>query len=167
MISKLATKGDRHAYNFPIGLEHEKTLDFSYSGLKTAVLREVQKMKTTDHVTKSNIAASFERAAVEALLQRIAQALNAQPVHDFILGGGVAANTYLRERLAALLAHLDVPVNLHVPPINLCTDNAAVIGAAALFGYNANTATDKIQPVEPENLQTFSRLPLVTNNLND
>lgn len=153
LISKLATKGDRHAYNFPIGLEHEKTLDFSFSGLKTAVLREVQKIDKLDQPVKANIAASFERAAVEALLHRITQALNDQPVYDFILGGGVAANSYLRERLAALLAHRDVPVNLHVPPINLCTDNAAVIGAAAVFG--------NIQPVDPTKLETFSRLPLV------
>ncbi len=155
LISKLATKGDRHAYNFPIGLEHEKTLDFSFSGLKTAVLREVQKAGKLDETVKANIAASFERAVVEALLHRITQALNDQPVYDFILGGGVAANTCLRERLAALLAHRDVPVNLHVPPIALCTDNAAVIGAAALFG--------DIQPVKPVNLETFSRLPLTPN----
>lgn len=152
LISKLATKGDRHAYNFPIGLEHEKTLDFSFSGLKTAVLREVQKQTPLTDQAKANIAASFERVALEALLHRITQALNQQPVHDFILGGGVAANSYLRERLAALLAHRDVPVNLHVAPIELCTDNAAVIGAAAVFG--------DIQPVAPTKLETFSRLPL-------
>ncbi len=157
LISKLATNGDRHAYNFPIGLEHEKTLDFSFSGVKTSVLREVQKVeKEVSHGmsadTKANISASFERAAVEALLHRITQALNERPVYDFILGGGVAANSYLRERLAALLAHRDVPVRLHVPPINLCTDNAATIGAAALFS--------DINPVEPTQLETFSRLPL-------
>lgn len=151
-ISKLATRGNREAYNFPIGLAHEDALDFSFSGLKTAVLRQAQSEGVLTDKVKADLAASFERVAVDALLLKISKALDAYPVFDFILGGGVAANRHLRDRLAAMLAHRPVPVNLHVPPINLCTDNAEVIGAAALFG--------DIQPVKPTDLQTFSRLPL-------
>jgi N6-L-threonylcarbamoyladenine synthase len=153
-ISKLAESGNRHGHAFPIGLEHEDTLDFSYSGLKTAVLRQVRQDEPLSPQTKADIAASFERAAVEALLVKTQKALEAFPVRDFILGGGVAANTYLRSRLSALLAHHQPIINLHIPPIALCTDNAAVIGAAAAF-------SDLI-PVAPADLQTFARLPLVS-----
>jgi N6-L-threonylcarbamoyladenine synthase len=151
-ISKLAEKGDRHAYNFPIGLEHEDTCDFSYSGLKTAVLREVQAAPLTDQ-RKADIAASFERTAVEAVLVKTTKALDAFPVHDFILGGGVAANTYLRERLAALLAHRPVPVNLHIPAIEYCTDNGTVIAAAAAYG--------DLPAIDPKQLEARARFPLV------
>ncbi len=151
-ISKLAKLGDRHAYDFPIGLEKEDTFDFSFSGLKTAVLREVQKEKSPSKQLKANIAASFERAVVEALLLKTTRALDKFPVKHFILGGGVAANTYLRERLATLLAYRTPSVQLHVPPLELCTDNAAVIGAAAAFS--------DLKPTLPAELQTYARLPL-------
>lgn len=151
-ISTLAQNGDRHAYRFPIGLEHEATYDFSYSGLKTAVLRQVQQEKALTAQVKADIAASFERTAVEALLVKTSRALDAFPVKHFILGGGVAANAYLRERLAALLAHRPVPVHLHVPSIAHCTDNAAVIGAAAAY------VGDK--PTSPLALQARARMPL-------
>ncbi len=152
-IGKLATKGNREAFDFPIGLAKEDTLDFSFSGLKTAVLRQVQALPEPISMhDKADIAASFEKAAIEALLLRIGQSLKQYPVHDFILGGGVAANSYLRERLATFLAYHSPPVTLHVPPLELCTDNAAVIGAAAAFGAR--------KPVLPTQLETFARLPL-------
>ncbi len=154
-ISELARKGDRTAYRFPIGLEHEATLDFSFSGLKTAVLREVQG-KTLTQSQKADVAASFERAVVEALLLKISRALDTTSVNDFILGGGVAANTYLRERLATLLAHRRPAVNLHVPSPALCTDNAEVIGAAAAFS--------DLMPMAPRHIQAFARLPLALMN---
>lgn len=154
-ISKLALQGDRHAYALPIGLEHEDTLDFSFSGLKTAVLRSVTaEKKPLSPKIKANIAASFERVAVESLLIKLSLALEKSPVADVILGGGVAANTYLRQRLEALLAHKIPPIKLHVPPLALCTDNAAVIGAAAAFSSLIPTPVDK--------LQTHARLPLAS-----
>lgn len=176
-ISKLGARGDRFAYNFPIAdlgkygsfgpgktrlrtnmpfeeRGNEGIFDFSFSGLKTAVLRVVQGLPQPLRIKqKADIAASFERAVVDALLEKTVKALDDYPVHHMILGGGVAANSHLRERLAATLAHRTVPVALHVPPINLCTDNAAVIGCAAAFG--------DLKPVSPTELQTFARLPLV------
>ena len=153
-ISKLAAKGDRFKYNFPIADLGKDGYDFSFSGLKTAVLRAVQALPQPLRIQqKADIAASFERAVVDALLEKTVKALDDFPVHHMILGGGVAANNHLRERLAATLAHRTVPVTLHVPPINLCTDNAAVIGCAAAFG--------DLKPVLPTDLQTFARLPLV------
>lgn len=152
-VSKLALSGDRERFTFPIGLEREDSYDFSFSGLKTAVLREVQKLGSLAVQDKADIAASFERVVVNALLLKTSRALDAYPVRDFVLGGGVAANQHLRDRLAAMLAHRDVPVRLHVPPIALCTDNAAVIGAAAAFS--------PLKPVMPTDLQARARMPLV------
>lgn len=153
LISKLATQGNREAYSFPIGLEHDESLDFSFSGLKTAVLRETQKQNVLSETMKAGIAASFERAVIDALLLKTSKALAKHPVQHFILGGGVAANTYLRHRLDAFLKHRTPQVTLHVPPTELCTDNAAVIGAAAAFS--------DLNSVRPADLQTFARLPLV------
>ncbi|HEY1074860.1 MAG TPA: tRNA (adenosine(37)-N6)-threonylcarbamoyltransferase complex transferase subunit TsaD [Patescibacteria group bacterium] len=154
LVSQLARKGNRHAYKFPIGLEHEDTCDFSFSGLKTAVLREVQKAGALSEQGKADIAASFERAAIEALLLKTSRALQSRPVRHFILGGGVAANNYLRERLATLLAHKTPAVTLHVPPSHLCTDNAEVIGAAAAFS--------NLVPIAPSELKTYARYPLTS-----
>lgn len=153
LVSKLARQGNREAYDFPIGLAQEDSYDFSFSGLKTAVLRQVKELpEPLTNETKADVAASFEKAVIEALLMKTAKALRAYPVADVILGGGVAANSYLRDRLGALLAHWQVPVRLHVPEIALCTDNAAVIGAAALFG--------DIKPCSPGGIQAKARLPL-------
>lgn len=153
-ISALAQKGSREAYRLPIGLEHEDTFDFSFSGLKTAVLRLVQENTPLTARQKADIAASFERVVVDALLLKLYRALDRYPVCDIVLGGGVAANTYLRDRLAALLRHRAMPPRLHVPPLEFCTDNAAVIGAAALFG--------NLESVDPAQLETCARLPLVS-----
>jgi N6-L-threonylcarbamoyladenine synthase len=155
LVSKLAATGDRFAYNFPIGFEHEETLDFSFSGLKTAVLRVVQKeSQPLNKQAKANIAASFERAVIEALLLKTTHALNAHPVNDFLLGGGVAANAYLRERLSTLLAHRVPSINLHIPPISLCTDNAQVIGAAAAFSPLTPTPAEALNAVARPVLST-------------
>ncbi len=152
-ISRL--HGDRNAYDFPIGLEHEPGYDFSFSGLKTAVLRQIEiESQPITNQTKANIAASFERAVIEALLLKTSRALDDFPVRHFVLGGGVAANVFLRDRLASLLRFRSPSITLHVPPHNLCTDNAAVIGAAAAFS--------DLKPISPLQLQTFARLPLHT-----
>lgn len=151
-VSRMAQGGNREAYSFPIGLEHEATLDFSFSGLKTAVLRAVAARPMMTDIAKADIAASFERAVVDALLQKTARALDQFPVRHFVLGGGVAANTYLRERLTSYLAHRTSRVVCHIPKLAWCTDNAAVIGAGAVY--------QSTKPTLPEELITYARLPL-------
>ncbi len=153
-VSNLARLGNREAYNFPIGLEHEATLDFSFSGLKTAVLRAVTARPTLTEIAKADIAASFERAVVDALLKKTAKALDQFPVRHFVLGGGVAANSYLRERLTSYLVHRSPHIICHIPQLAWCTDNAAVIGAAAVY--------QSADPTPPERLITYARLPLVS-----
>jgi len=124
-LSKLAATGDPTAFDFPTGAR-VKGLDFSFAGLKTALLYKVRDLgpEETERL-KADLAASYEHAIVEALMARTERALELEP--RLAIGGGVAANRLLRERALAL----GVPV--HVPPPALCTDNAAMIGSAARY----------------------------------
>ncbi len=131
-ISKIAKLGDKLAYKFPVARLGRESLDFSFSGLKTAVLRQVQEIKATSGKddlstqTTANIAASFEHAVVTALVQNTLKAYVRTKPKSLVIGGGVAANSYLRQELLAVL-----PKAIFVPPV-LCTDNAAMIGAMGL-----------------------------------
>ncbi len=126
-LSKLASEGDPTAFDFPTGAR-VKGLDFSFAGLKTALLYKVRDLgpEETERL-KADLAASYEHAIVAALITRTERALAEEAEPRLAIGGGVAANRLLRERALAL----GVPV--HVPPHALCTDNAAMIGSAARY----------------------------------
>jgi N6-L-threonylcarbamoyladenine synthase len=124
-LSRLALEGDRGAFSFPVA-SRVGGLDFSFAGLKTALLYAVRDLgpeRTRERA--ADLAASYEEAIVSALMLRVERALDGDPDPRLAIGGGVAANRLLRERASAL----GVPV--HVPPPELCTDNAAMIGSAA------------------------------------
>jgi N6-L-threonylcarbamoyladenine synthase len=124
-LSKLALEGDPTAFKFPTAAR-VAGLDFSFAGLKTALLYKVRDLgpeETARHA--ADLAASYEHAIVEALIMRAKRALEAEDEPRLAIGGGVAANRLLRERAAAI----GVPV--HIPPHALCTDNAAMIASAA------------------------------------
>jgi N6-L-threonylcarbamoyladenine synthase len=124
-LSKLAAQGDPAAFDFPTGAR-VAGLDFSFAGLKTALLYKTRELGPEDTARRAaDLAASYEKAIVEALIARVEKALEREP--RLAIGGGVAANRLLRERAAAL----GVPV--HIPPPQLCTDNAAMIASAARF----------------------------------
>jgi N6-L-threonylcarbamoyladenine synthase len=124
-LSKLAATGDPAAFDFPTGARVQG-LDFSFAGLKTALLYKVRELGPEQTERRAaDLAASYEHAIVEALMARVERALEREP--RLAIGGGVAANRLLRERAVAL----GVPV--HVPPPQLCTDNAAMIASAARF----------------------------------
>lgn len=124
-LSKLAAQGDPGAFSFPTG-KGVAGLDFSFAGLKTALLYKVRDLGPEEtERRRADLAAAYEDAIVRALMARVERALDADPDPRLAIGGGVAANRLLRERAAAL----GVPV--HVPPPELCTDNAAMIGSAA------------------------------------
>jgi N6-L-threonylcarbamoyladenine synthase len=127
-LSKLAAQGDRAAFDFPTAAR-VAGLDFSFAGLKTALLYKVRELGEEETARRAaDLAASYEHAIVEALIVRIERALAAAPDEPRLaIGGGVAANRLLRERAAAL----GVPV--HIPPPELCTDNAAMIASAARY----------------------------------
>ena len=127
-IDRLARDGDPTAFDFPRS-QPGKGLDFSFSGLKTSLLYILQRLGTErSSVPAADLAASYQRAIVDALIARLEQAVVQEGLERVALGGGVAANRELRERAKALGARV------WVPPIELCTDNAAMIAGAARFG---------------------------------
>jgi N6-L-threonylcarbamoyladenine synthase len=106
-------------------------LEYSFSGLKTALLYRVRDLggaEALDPRARADLAAAFERSVVEALLEKLVRALEAWPAEDVVVCGGVAANTLLRRRAAEVL---EGRARLTIPPLALCTDNAAMIAAAA------------------------------------
>jgi N6-L-threonylcarbamoyladenine synthase len=126
-LEKLAREGDPAAFEFPIA-QKVGGLNFSFAGLKTALLYKVRDLGEVEaQHRRADLAASYQHAVVESLVLRCERGLE-QTGHDALaIGGGVAANGPLRERLAQLGA------KLHVPPRELCTDNAAMIASAARF----------------------------------
>jgi N6-L-threonylcarbamoyladenine synthase len=130
-LERLAREGDPAAFEFPIA-QRLAGLDFSFAGLKTSLLYRVRDLGEAEaQRRRADLAASYQHAVVEALALRCELALE-QTGHDTLaLGGGVAANGPLRERIATLGARV------HVPPRELCTDNAAMIASAARFAEHA------------------------------
>lgn len=126
-ISKLATKG-RDTYNLPRPMIDSKNFDFSFSGLKTSVSNIDKRLTIND---KQNLAASIEAAIVDVLIAKTIKAAKTYKVKNIMLGGGVAANQELVRQLKVQSEKLKV--KLHIPPPQLCTDNAAMIAAAAFF----------------------------------
>jgi N6-L-threonylcarbamoyladenine synthase len=121
-LDRLARAGDPAAHDFPRSAPGE--LDFSFSGLKTALL---YRLRDEPGAPPADLAASYQRAIVDALVGRTLQALEREGLERLAIGGGVAANSELRATVSAL----GVPVS--VPPVDLCTDNAAMIAGAARF----------------------------------
>jgi len=127
-LSRIAEKGDATAVDFPRPLAEQAGLDFSYSGLKTAVAHEVARRQPLDGRDVADLAASFEAAATDVLVARSRRALEQEGLGRLAVVGGVAANRRLRAELAAAAARQGF--HLAVPPPALCTDNAAMIAAA-------------------------------------
>ncbi len=126
-LERLARDGDPAAFAFPTGARLGG-LDFSFAGLKTALLYRVRELGEQEaQRLRADLAASYQHAIVEALAVRCERALERLGSGRLAIGGGVAANGPLRERLAGL------GVKLHVPPRELCTDNAAMIASAARY----------------------------------
>ncbi len=141
-IDRLAADGDRTAIAFPRAMPGE--LDASFSGLKTAV---VQYVRAHPEAPVADVAASFQEAVVDQLVDKLARAADAVGAATLVLGGGVAANSRLRERTAALAAATGREVFL--PPLALCTDNAAMIAAAAAVRLVADGPTPLDAGVDP------------------
>jgi N6-L-threonylcarbamoyladenine synthase len=126
-LERLARDGDPEAFEFPTG-ERRPGLDFSFAGLKTALLYRIRDLGAPEaERRRADLAASYQRAIVDALAIRVRRAIAASGAGRLAVGGGVAANGPLRARLAEL------GVELSVPPPALCTDNAAMIASAARF----------------------------------
>jgi tRNA N6-adenosine threonylcarbamoyltransferase len=123
-LERLAAEGDPRAFDFPIAAG-VAGLDFSFAGLKTALLYKVRDLGDGAQARRADLAAAYQHAIVEALALRVERGLRETGLGRLAVGGGVAANGPLRARMAGL------GVELHVPDRALCTDNAAMIGSAA------------------------------------
>jgi N6-L-threonylcarbamoyladenine synthase len=129
-IERCARGGDAAAFDFPVAMSRDRGLDFSFSGLKTALVYGVRELgPEAARAQRADLAASFEEAVVGQLIAKLDRALALGGWEALALGGGVAANSALRDRAAALCAERGIRLKLVAK--DLCTDNAAMIGAAA------------------------------------
>src|ERR1700694_3658622 len=128
-LDKLARTGDARRQKLP--QPSLAGLEYSFSGLKTALLYRLRDLgESVTPQDKADLAASFERSVVESLLEKLDQALSASPYPEVVVSGGVAANTLLRKRATEVVG---TRARLTMPPLELCTDNAAMIAAAGYF----------------------------------
>ena len=140
-IDRLAGKGDKKYFRFPRGMIKDESLDFSYSGLKTAVALHVRSLTEKDlrkHL--ADIAASFQEAAVEVLVEKTIRAAKKLDIRDISLSGGVASNNRLKELMEKNLAKIGG--SFYCPPPGLCTDNGAMIAAAGYRRYKLTGSSD-------------------------
>ena len=133
LIDKLAREGNPAAISFPRSwLGKEYRYDFSFSGLKTAVVNHLYHARRKEEdINIPDLVASFREALVEVLVEKTLAASLAHQVRSVLVAGGVAANSHLRSRLKERLTAAAPETALHIPPLELCTDNAAMIAAAA------------------------------------
>ena len=134
-MDELAHVG-KDTYDFPRAMIHEDHFDFSFSGLKSAVINRVHNAKQKgEEIIPEDLAASFQASVVEVLVEKTRRALEAYPVKQFVLAGGVAANKGLRTAMSQMMEEHFPAVTFSIPPLSLCGDNAAMIGAAAYTKY--------------------------------
>jgi N6-L-threonylcarbamoyladenine synthase len=132
-LAQLAERGNARRFAFPRPLLASGTLDFSFSGLKTAALLRIRALGALDEATRADLAASFQEAIVDVLVAKCVAALESEALDRLVVAGGVGANTLLRERLVASAAQRGAKV--FFPPLRLCTDNGAMIAFAAALKY--------------------------------
>ncbi len=149
-ISKIAEKGNAGAFKLPRIFLEKDSLDFSFSGLKTAVLNEVKSYASNNddlgEQFKADIAAEFQEAVVDVLVEKVLRVLTKYPeLKEVHLAGGVSANLRLREALALAIQNFSPGITFrHPKSFGFCTDNAAMIAGAAYFQYQLSP--DKYQP---------------------
>ncbi len=137
-IEKLGRKGNPSAHSFPRSMLENGNLDFSFSGIKSAVRRHMEKTagEAGDDSYASDIAASFQEAVVDVLIKKLIHAAEREGLDRLVLTGGVAANGCLRERIISEAATRGLEA--YIPDRVYCTDNAAMIAVAAWLRYSAN-----------------------------
>jgi N6-L-threonylcarbamoyladenine synthase len=132
-LDRLARHGD--ARRRPLPRPSLAGLEYSFSGLKTALLYRLRDLGTSlEEQDKADLAAAFEHSVVESLLEKLDEALDASPCREVVVCGGVAANTLLRRRAAEVVGGR---ARLTMPPLDLCTDNAAMIASAGHYSTSA------------------------------
>lgn len=145
VIDRLSNDGDPHAFNFPVPLRHSGEIEFSFSGLKTAVLWQVEKLKKAgEDVPVADICASFQLAVVKSLVTKLELAVKKTGINSVALSGGVAANTALRKAVSE-----NKKMKAYLPDISYCTDNAVMIAGAGYSGYQRGKRSDLSLSPEP------------------
>lgn len=139
-IDKLSKEGNADAIKFPRANFHDESLDFSFSGLKSAVLNYLNKAEMTgQEINRADVAASFQKALIDVLVDNVIKTCKIKKVDKIAIAGGVASNSSLRESLIREGTKEGIKVLFPAPV--LCTDNAAMIGSAAYFEFiNGRTA---------------------------
>jgi len=168
-IEQTAQKGNAAAFNFPRAMR-DGSYNFSFSGLKTAVMREVtvqpvgiergrrkrgdeKRAQLRGDISINDVAASFQAAVTDILVEKTVRAAQEHQVSEIFITGGVSANQMLRQKMRK---ESDLPVRY--PPLNLCTDNAAMIAAAGYFRYELGLRSGlefDVLPMWPLNNQTY------------
>ena len=139
-IDKLAKEGNPEAIKFPRA-KLANPLNFSFSGLKSSVLNYLNQAEMKgDRINRADVAASFQDAVVDVLVDHTMQAMKENHINTLLLAGGVSANSRLREKIGE--ACNKEGYRLYYPPLSLCTDNAAMIGAAAAYKYERKEFSD-------------------------
>jgi len=135
-IENAAKTGDPKHFRFPRPLIGSNDFDFSFSGLKTAVLREVQTIKNLDKQTIDDISCATQEAIVDVLVKKTLKAALKHQAKSILISGGVSANQKLRDTFNTMINAQRLKTKLFAPPKSLCTDNAAMIAAYAFYNYN-------------------------------
>ena len=139
-VEKIALTGNEKAFNFPRALVGDN-YNFSFSGLKSSVVNTIHKAKQKEEeLNSADVAASFQAAVGDVLVEKTLKALKSTKRKNLALVGGVAANQYLRSRLIEAVESIGVEVT--VPPLVLCTDNAAMIASRAYYQWTENLISD-------------------------
>ena len=139
-IEELATRGDPNAFNFPRPMTKESHLDFSFSGLKTAVLYAFRSEKNPSDTFKADLAASFQEAVADTLFLKSRLAIAQNDLDQLVIGGGVASNKYIRKRLIEGLKGN----RIFFPPINRCTDNGAMVAVTGHYRLSKKNISSDI-----------------------
>ncbi len=145
-VDEGAKGGDVKAFKFPRGLYHEDNLNFSFSGLKTAALRQLESMSESERQARlADLCASYQEASVDVLVHKVERAAELTGLKNWTVTGGVSANSRLRARITeSALKHGAV---IALPPLRYCTDNAAMIGLAGLLKFKAgHRASQDLSP---------------------
>jgi N6-L-threonylcarbamoyladenine synthase len=152
ITEKLSKEGDPSSIQFPRPILNDKSYDFSFSGLKTAVIYHIKELKKENkNIPVSDILASFQQAVTDVLVKKTIKAALKFKTKQIILAGGVAANNSLRREIKEKADLLDIKV--FYPSIFLCTDNAAMVASAGYYKFKENKKSSL-------NLDAVSRLPL-------
>ncbi|MGC8501541.1 tRNA (adenosine(37)-N6)-threonylcarbamoyltransferase complex transferase subunit TsaD [Desulfurella sp.] len=137
VIDRLSKNGNPYSFRIPKGLSQKNTLNFSFSGVKTYVKNLVEKSKDLSKTFICDVAASFQKACVDVLCEKTLLALKKYKISRLVLAGGVSANSLLRQQMSQLATENNL--NLYLPSISLCTDNALMIAKAAQFRMDLAT----------------------------